>query len=172
MLASPSRARSRDTPDTVGTESTQHVPKSTAFEVYDLVRRSTESSELGYGHLTQTEHGSWARQREGPALMEPSRLCANYLRALLTNHEIPHEAKKNARKATAATHISGRTRESLPAGFPSNPIGNDALAERLCGGRHLGCRARLMRNKKAGPTCWWVPLQRSRELVSRRSLRA
>lgn len=122
MLASPSRARSKDTPDTVGTESTQHVPKSTAFEVYDLGRRSTESSELGYGHLTQTEHGSWARQRAGPTLMEPSRLRANCLRALLTNHEIPHEATKNTRKATASAHISGRTRESLPAGFSSESV--------------------------------------------------
>lgn len=152
MLASPSRARSRDTPDTVGTESTQHVPKSTAFEVYDLVRHSTESSELGYGHLTQTEHGSWARQREGPTLMEPSRLCANYLRALLTNHEIPHEAKKNARKATAATHISGRTRESLPAGFSSESIWKRYARRTPKRRTSSGCQVRRTRgHKMRGP---------------------
>ena len=46
--------------------------------------------------------------------MEPSRLRANYLRALLTSREIPLETTKTTRKATAATHTSGRTRESMP----------------------------------------------------------
>lgn len=148
MLASPSRARSKDTPDTVGTESTQHVPKSTAFEVYDLGRRSTESSELGYGHLTQTEHGSWARQREGPALMEPSRLCANCLRALLTNHEIPHEATKTTRKATASAHISGRTRESSPAGFSSESIWKRYARRTPMRRTSSGCQVRRTRGHK------------------------
>lgn len=152
MLASPSRARSRDTPDTVGTESTQNVPKSTAFEVYDLGRRSTESSELGYGHLTQTEHGSWAIQRAGPTLMEPSRLRANYLRALLTSREIPLEATKNARKATAATHMSGRTRESLPAGFSSESIWKRYARRTPMRRTSSGCQVRRTRgHKMRGP---------------------
>lgn len=152
MLASPSRARSKDTPDTVGTESTQHVPKSTAFGVYDLGRRSTESSELGYGHLTQTEHGSWARQRAGPTLMEPSRLRANYLRALLTSREIPLETTKTTRKATAATHMSGRTRESSPAGFSSESIWKRYARRTPMRRTSSGCQVRRTRgHKMRGP---------------------
>lgn len=152
MLASPSRARSKDTPDTVGTESTQHVPKSTAFEVYDLGRRSTESSELGYGHLTQTEHASWARQGAGPTLMEPSRLCANCLRALLASRELPYEITKSASKVTAATHMSGQTRESLPAGFSSESVWKRYARRTPMQRASSGCQVRRTRgHKMRGP---------------------